>query len=78
MMGKALRRGGYSVLQVAVAIVIIAGLVALTYLALHELGIAIPPFVIQALWIVFIVVVIVLCMIAIAKFWGKLGGPPNS
>ncbi len=70
-----LKRSGYTVLQVAVAIIVIAGLVALAYVGLNELHIPIPAFVINALWIVFVVVVIVLCMIGISRFWSKLGGP---
>lgn len=54
--------GGYSLVQIAVAIVIIAAICALVTIAMRQFGVAIPPWVIQVFWVVVITVVIILAI----------------
>lgn len=46
---------GYSIVEIAIAIIIIAGVIAVVYLILGALGIQIPPIAIKLFWIVFAV-----------------------
>lgn len=54
--------GPWTIGGMAIAIVIIAGIVALVTIALRKMGITIPDWVIQAFWVVVVVIVIV-CLI---------------
>lgn len=51
--------GHWGLVQWAIAIVIIAAIVALVYIALRQFGIAIPAWVVQAFWIVVVAIVII-------------------
>ena len=53
---------GYSVGQLAVAIVIISAVVALALEALHQFGIAIPAWVQHCFWILIVAVVVIACI----------------
>jgi len=53
---------GYSIAQLAIAIVIIAAVVALMFVALKQFGIAIPGWVIQIFWILVVAVVVILAI----------------
>ncbi len=61
----------WSFKQVVIGIVIIAGLVALVYIALGQLGVAIPLWVIQVFWVLLVVVVIVAAIKFLFYLWGK-------
>lgn len=50
---------GYTIGEIIIAIIIIAAAVAIMYVALKQMGVAIPPWVIQIFWIV------VVCIVAI-------------
>jgi hypothetical protein len=54
--------GGYSIGQIAIAVVIVAAVVALVVIALRQFGIAIPPWVVQVFWVI-VVAFIVICAI---------------
>ena len=54
--------GGYSLVQIAIAIVIIAAIVALVTIALRQFGVAIPPWVIQVFWVIVVTIVIILAI----------------
>ena len=62
----------YSIFQILIAIVAIGGAIALTMLGLRTMGVAVPDIVIQALWIVGIVVVIIFAIQAVRA---AMGGP---
>ena len=50
---------GYSLGQLAIAVVIIAAVVALVYVALRQFGIQIPPWVVQVFWILVVAIVVI-------------------
>ena len=60
--------GGYSIVQVVIAIIVIAAVVGIMYVALQQFGVAIPPFVVKVFWIL---VCAVVCILAI-KFLASL------
>jgi hypothetical protein len=49
----------YSLVEVAIAVVIIAAVCALVYVALRQFQIAIPPWVLHVFWIVVVAVVVI-------------------
>jgi hypothetical protein len=50
---------GWSIGEIAIAIVIIAAVVALVYVALNQFGVAIPPWVVRVFWIVVVCFVVI-------------------
>ncbi len=52
----------YSVGQIAIAIVLIAGAVALVCVALRQFNVAIPAWVIQVIWILAVAFVVILAI----------------
>ena len=44
--------GAWGIGEIAIAIVIIAAVVGLVFVALQQFGVAIPPFVVKIFWIV--------------------------
>ena len=61
----ALFQGGitsWSIGEIAIAIVIIAAVVALVYVALKEFGVSIPGWVVRCFWIVVICFVVIFCI----------------
>ena len=58
----ALNPGSWTVGEFVIAIVIIAAVVAVMYVALRQFGVAIPPWVIQIFWIVVVAVVAILAI----------------
>lgn len=53
---------GYSLIQIAVAVVVIAAVCALVAIALRQFGIALPSWVTQALWVIAIAIVIIMAI----------------
>lgn len=53
---------GYTFGEIAVALIIIAAVVAVVYVALHQFGVAIPPWVIQIMWICVVTVVAIIAI----------------
>jgi hypothetical protein len=62
--------GKYSVTQILIAVVCIAGMIAIVYVAMGVFGIAIPAWFITILWILAVVVVAVLAIKFISSLWG--------
>lgn len=52
--------GGYSLVQLAIIIVVLAAVIALVFVALRQFGIAIPPWVVQIFWIIVVAFVVIL------------------
>lgn len=52
----------WSIGHIAIAIVVIAAIVALVYVALREFGVSIPGWVIQCFWIVVVAMVVIFCI----------------
>lgn len=52
----------WSIGDIAVAIVVIAALVALVYIALHQFGVTIPEWVKQVAWVVVVAFVVILAI----------------
>jgi hypothetical protein len=51
--------GTISWVHLAIAIVVIAAVVALVYVALQQFGVSIPPFVVKCFWICVVAVVVI-------------------
>lgn len=49
--------GGWSIGEIVIAIVVIAAVVAVCYVALNQFGVSIPPWVIRIFWICIVAVV---------------------
>ncbi len=54
--------GGWGIGQIAIAIVIIAAVVALVYVALNQFGVGIPAWVIKIFWILVVAFVVILAI----------------
>jgi len=54
--------GGYSIGQIAIAIVVIAAVIALVYIALRQFGVAIPAWVVQVFWILAVACVVIIAI----------------
>jgi hypothetical protein len=57
---------GYSVAQIAIAIVVIAAIVALVYIALRQFGVAIPAWVVNVFWVLAVACVVIMAIRFIA------------
>lgn len=53
---------GMSIGNLAIAVVVIAAVVALVFVALHQFGITIPAWVVQCFWIVVVAMVVIVCI----------------
>jgi hypothetical protein len=60
---------GWSIGQIAIAIVVVCGVIALVWVAMRQFGISIPAWVQQVLWIVAVVVVVILAIKFIISLW---------
>ncbi len=58
----AMQMFGWSLEQIAIAIVIIAAVVALVYVALRQFGVSIPDWVQRCFWIVVVCIVVIFCI----------------
>ena len=58
---------GYSIVQICIAIVVIAAVVALMYVALRQFGVAIPAWAVTAFWIVVVAVGIIFAIKLVAS-----------
>jgi hypothetical protein len=62
--------GGYSIVQVAVLVVVIAAICALVYVALRQFGVTPPAWFIQVCWIVIVAIVVILAILFVARIAG--------
>ncbi len=53
---------GYSIVDVAVFVVVVAAIVALVYIALRQFGVAIPAWVQQVFWVCVVAFVIIVAI----------------
>lgn len=60
---------GLSLFQLAILIVVIAGVVAVVMVVLNQMGIAVPSFIVKILWIIFAVVIGVVAIKFIASMF---------
>jgi hypothetical protein len=56
----------WSIVDILIAIVIIAACVGLMYVALQQFGVSIPPFAIKCFWIVVVAFVVIFCIRLVA------------
>jgi len=49
--------GGYSLIQIAILIIVIAGVIGIVFVVTKQMGVTIPPFIITVLWIVLAVII---------------------
>lgn len=63
--------GDWSVGRIAIAIIIIAAVTAVVYVALGALGIAIPSVVVNLLWIIVVATICVGAVLLLIKLWNK-------
>lgn len=61
--------GGWSFGRIVIAIIIIAAVIAIMYVALNQLGIVIPAFVITLFWIIFVAVLAIGAVKLILSMW---------
>jgi hypothetical protein len=54
--------GGWGIVQIVIAIIVIAAVVGIMYVCLQQFGIQIPPFVVKIFWIVVAAVVGILAI----------------
>lgn len=59
----------WSVADIAIAIVVIAAIVALVYVALRKFGVAIPDWVQHVFWIIVVAFVVVIAIKFVAGMW---------
>ena len=57
---------GYSLVQLAIVIVVLAAVVALVYVALNKFGVQIPDWVVNVVWIVVVAVVVIIAIKIVA------------
>lgn len=62
--------GGFSIVQWAIFIVLIAAVFALVMVALRKFGVVIPDFAVQCFWIVIVAFVVIGAIILLARFAG--------
>ena len=60
---------GYGIAEIAIAIVIIAAVVALVFVALRNFGVSIPAWVVSCFWIVVVCLVVIFCIKLVAGMW---------
>ena len=53
---------GYTIGEIAIAIIIIGAVVGIVYVALQQFGVAIPPWVVRIFWIVVVAIVAILAI----------------
>lgn len=63
---------GGSLVHWAVFIVLAVAIAALVMLAVRSMGVNVPPFVSQALWIVVIAVVVIVAILFLARLAGSI------
>jgi hypothetical protein len=51
----------------AVVVVVVLAVVALVYLAAKQMGVPIPPFVVQVFWILFAAVIVIAAILFLAR-----------
>lgn len=49
--------GGYSLIQIAIFVIVIAGIIGIVLVVTKQMGVAIPPFIITICWILLAVVI---------------------
>lgn len=59
----------WSFTEIAIAVVIIAAIVALVYVALRQFNVTIPQWVIHVFWIVVVAVVVILAIKFVSQLW---------
>lgn len=60
---------GLTFIQVCIAIVIVAAVMALVYVALRQFNITIPAWVVQVFWIVAVAFVVICAIKLVATMW---------
>ncbi len=59
--------GSYSLVQIIVAIIVIAACLGIMFVALRQFGVTIPPFVVMIFWIVVCAVVAIIAIRFVAS-----------
>lgn len=60
---------GYSIVHIALAIIVIAGIIGIVFVVTRQMGITIPPFIVNVLWIILAVVIGVVAVKFIATLF---------
>ena len=66
----------WSILQWVAAIIVIAGIIAILFIAVHALGFMIPPWLIDMAIVVAVVTVALIALGLVATVWSSWFGPP--
>ena len=67
----------WSLMQWIVAVIIIAGCIAILYIVLPQLGVSIPGWVISIFWVCLVVVVAIAAIRFLMSLWGGPGPGPG-
>ena len=59
----------WSIVDIAIAIVVIAAVIALVFVALRQFGVSIPPWVVTVFWIIVAAFVIIFAIKLVAGMW---------
>jgi hypothetical protein len=65
--------GGYSLVQFAVLIIVIAAIVGIVWVILNQMGVAIPGFIVQIAWIILAAFVGILALYFLVSLVGRMG-----
>lgn len=60
---------GYGIVEVAIAVVVVAAICALAFVALRQFGIQIPPWVANVFWICAVAVIVILAIKFVASLF---------
>jgi hypothetical protein len=64
--------GGYSILQLCVFIIVIAAAIAIVFIIMRQMGVAIPPFIVQIMWVLLAVFVGVFALYFLFNMVGRM------
>jgi hypothetical protein len=65
--------GGYSLMQIAVFVIVIAAACAIVFVILRQMGVEIPGFIVQILWILLAAFVGILALYFLVSLVGRMG-----
>jgi hypothetical protein len=64
--------GGYSIVQLAIIVIIIGAVIAIVLVALRAMGVAVPGWAMQIFWVVVIAVVAIFALVVLVRLVGSV------
>jgi hypothetical protein len=65
--------GGYSMVQLGVIVIVVAAVIGIVYVILRQMGVMIPPFIVQIMWILLAAFVGILALYFLVSMVGRIG-----